>query len=627
MRQLTRVVKAADGSVSLEDYHKARVSSNLSAGGAAGVNSGVELHDKAVELPTVRSIAHAAAVANLAFAPPDSPPQLPPSAFAWPPGSASPDLGPPALVRFYTLDLASAYRYICMQLLDLWCHAFIWLNFRARIGICTDTRLCFGGAYGLNRFERVTTLCSAFILRCQANFDQLHPSPPGVQRWRSHRAALQQAGHLPPGEEQLAPRSLMPYLDNFTGSGGFDPVAAPTKYPAITFDADAMRALGLKPAPSNSRVVAYATIAAGELTRLGFDVALQKMMVGSSVIALGLQPDVDQYPVICPASKRRLLLAQLADMERIVRATLELERKPIEQLTGRLSNLSQLFPELNAELNSGYRRANALARNPTAQHGGARHLIKTFRLSPSSKAGAAFLRLVRVASVALGDNFGVSLAPAAAFPPLGAPGVLSVTSDASGDIAGGDAGAVTSDASGDIAGGDAGAGGFAFHPSPPSTVYLTFEPWPRDIGAALEESAREPHERSGLPRLSMPAAELFAIWACAEAALDAGAPQDIVAIVSIGDCRPAAGALNRASSPAAQLRSLLQLACQRHRQWLGVQVRASATSTPTSSTTVAALPPSTPQPQPPASQSSARPFQHAAGQSCAPSSQTRAQTR
>ena len=46
MRLLTRVVEAADGSTSLEDYFKARVSTNLSKGGEASVNAGSPLEDR-----------------------------------------------------------------------------------------------------------------------------------------------------------------------------------------------------------------------------------------------------------------------------------------------------------------------------------------------------------------------------------------------------------------------------------------------------------------------------------------------------------------------------------------------------------------------------------------------------
>ena len=71
----------------------------------------------------------------------------------------------------------------------------------------------------------------------------------------------------------------------------------------------------------------------------------------------------------------------------------------------------------------------------------------------------------------------------------------------------------------------------------------------------------------------MPAAELFTTYACAEAALAAGGLLSTTrAVVAIGDCQPAAAALNRASSGVPQLRALLRAARRSLQQWLGVQV-------------------------------------------------------
>ena len=274
-------------------------------------------------------------------------------------------------------------------------------------------------------------------------------------------------------------------------------------------------------------------------------------MIGSSIIALGLQPDVARDSITCPASKQRLLLAQLRDSVSQVREAAALERKPVERLTGRLCNISQILPEIGAEIHGGYRVANARAR------GGARNLLNVVPLPPSSEARRGFLRLCSVAEDALAANSGIALAPARRFAAVGSSGVLTVTGDASGDIDGG----------------DAGMGGFCFHPTQPSTIYVTSELWPTDVADALRESALEPHLRSGAPRFSMPAAELFTSWALAEAAFDAGAPRGATsAVVAIGDCQPAAGALNRASSPVSLMRAILVQARASIQQWLGVQV-------------------------------------------------------
>ena len=69
----------------------------------------------------------------------------------------------------------------------------------------------------------------------------------------------------------------------------------------------------------------------------------------------------------------------------------------------------------------------------------------------------------------------------------------------------------------------------------------------------------------------MPAAELFAAvavpWVVSEAAAFA-----VAAVCAIGDCSPAAAALNRGSSPKPPLRVLLLAGRRLTERWLGVDV-------------------------------------------------------
>eukprot|EP00965_Chrysotila_dentata_P095976 3171372-Pleurochrysis_carterae.AAC.1 len=70
----------------------------------------------------------------------------------------------------------------------------------------------------------------------------------------------------------------------------------------------------------------------------------------------------------------------------------------------------------------------------------------------------------------------------------------------------------------------------------------------------------------------MPAAELFGAWAVAEAVAQASRGAKLAAIIAVGDCDPAAAALNAASSGAAALRELLRGARSLASQWLAVSV-------------------------------------------------------
>eukprot|EP00965_Chrysotila_dentata_P149245 4928970-Pleurochrysis_carterae.AAC.1 len=82
-------------------------------------------------------------------------------------------------------------------------------------------------------------------------------------------------------------------------------------------------------------------------------------------------------------------------------------------------------------------------------------------------------------------------------------------------------------------------------------VWIVSETWPTDVQAALTRSAATRKEREaerqrdpkGVSRtqLSMPAAELFGIWAVAQATAAATA-QEPAAVLSIGDCQLAAAA-------------------------------------------------------------------------------------
>ena len=67
----------------------------------------------------------------------------------------------------------------------------------------------------------------------------------------------------------------------------------------------------------------------------------------------------------------------------------------------------------------------------------------------------------------------------------------------------------------------------------------------------------------------MPAAELFTTVALAAAA---AALKPHTAVIAVGDCDPAARALDAASSGTPQMDALLQAARRRVKQWLGVAI-------------------------------------------------------
>ena len=102
---------------------------------------------------------------------------------------------------------------------------------------------------------------------------------------------------------------------------------------------------------------------------------------------------------------------------------------------------------------------------------------------------------------------------------------------------------VVSDASGHD-----GFGGWAFSGLADTSPMVLSARWPEDARRALEEGKRRPAERTpGAPQLSMPAAELFTATAVAAAAAHLKPHR---AVIAVGDCDPAARALDAASSRA-----------------------------------------------------------------------------
>ena len=147
-------------------------------------------------------------------------------------------------------------------------------------------------------------------------------------------------------------------------------------------------------------------------------------------------------------------------------------------------------------------------------------------------------------------NEGVALAPRLRFPSLREEGVFVSTTDASGND---------------------GVGGYVFVAGRRNTVVIVSALWPADVQAAKDEDSRPAAERTGRPMFTMPAAELFGALAVPRAA--AAALETLpAAVYAVGDCQPAIGAINRASSGRAQMHEIVRHSRAWCRQWLAVHV-------------------------------------------------------
>eukprot|EP00964_Phaeocystis_antarctica_P073009 scaffold44768_cov47-Phaeocystis_antarctica.AAC.1 len=92
--------------------------------------------------------------------------------------------------------------------------------------------------------------------------------------------------------------------------------------------------------------------------------------------------------------------------------------------------------------------------------------------------------------------------------------------------------------------------------------------WKEDIQLALDRAAAG---GSAEPGLSMPSAEAFGQWAVAAAAAQALGHRPST-VTAVGDCAPAAGAINAASSGNAQMRRVVQGGRELCEQWLAVAI-------------------------------------------------------
>ena len=520
MQERSRLVPdPAGGAPRVELYDKPRVTQDSSDGGDDSVNAAVEAHERYVRLPTIQQHARGLAIVDTA-------------------GDAS------SRAMSYVVDAESAYRFCPVQQADLWTQCFIWWGDDGAAGVCVDRRLGFGGAFAPNRFERISTLVAAHVAARQAAFDDTQPTPPSVARWAAERRARQERGELVAGSEQRRPSHRQVYIDDLTGSALTYTVRPPPEVADIVIDPAQVTSEGGVPAHPSSCAYVHAQLAVLGLRDFGLSAAPGKVVVGDPVVGLGFRVSRAARRIDLAPLKRESMLADISKQRAAAAERLRVDRAPAERLVGRCCNISQVFPELKASLHGGYAVTQA-----TWEAGGRRRRLPQLQLASGGVALVEWLALLDVASSLVDANDGVELAPARAFAGRDEPGTLTITTDASGVD---------------------GVGGYAFDAGDPGTVWLVSAEWPPDVLAALHAAAAEGDRTAKAAwGMSMPAAELFGTLAVAAAVTEARgwAPS---AVVAIGDCDPAAGAINAGTSGNPQMRALLRGSGAA--QWLAVSV-------------------------------------------------------
>ena len=534
-----------DSSNTLYSAPSPRVTTDGSAFDVDAINGGVQAQNRTIVMPTAQSHASGAGITD-------------------------------AIVRRqsqfraeqYVNDLSSAYRFLLLAR-SCWYEqcsylAIVLVDPLGRrlvlVGWFVDPRLCFGGAYGPNRFERSARLKRAEVRRRQVTFDAAHPLPAGVRQVLSERRSLQEGGLLPAGSEQTQLGYLQVFIDDESGSTANDPVAMPAD--VNTTDGHAPRfvdvmaflaataAMGARAAQPGTRVVAHCCIAIDTALQLGLEVASGKTACGDAIVVLGLRSDVARDRLDCPPAKAKIMTAELLVMREQALTAAPIDRMMAERNVGRLCNVSQVDPTVLFLIHVGYALVHA-ATQPTASS--PRRRQRWLHLRRGGATAIQLVALVDNSVSSLAEARGVPLVTAPAFPPRGTPGTLVTITDASGED---------------------GAGGFAFLAGRPREVWIVHAPWPADVRRALARSAM-PHaaRQQSAPEqvMSMPAGELFVPWAVAEAVRASG--QVVARTIAVMDCKPAVFALSSGKSKAPLLRSILGAARSVMEQWLGVHVR------------------------------------------------------
>ena len=548
----------SDGRPVVESYLKPRITTNCSYGGEDGVNAGVDEADSVVDLPRVQWLARALAICDTAFTSRES-------------GTEA------ARAGAYCVDAESAYSFCVVQQADHWLQCFVWWGLDGLAGVCVDRRLGFGGAFAPNRFQRFSTFVAAWVARKQADFDRSQP-PMGLQAWQRGRQTAREAARTSPLAEprqqqnatttsggsaaqkrvDVQPRYVQVYIDDVTGCAGEDIVIPPAELADMTLDPLPTTAVGGVFTARDTRLYVHAQLAVKGMADVGLCAAPDKVQAGDGVVALGFQlwrsrgptTPSDAGELKLPTAKRASMLQAVHEAAETLKARGEVVQKSTARLVGRLSNEAQVLPELKTDLRAGY----ALSSVRWKIRGKGWHTPATLKPSVGGARAQEFAGLLGMAAEVLTVNAGVPLAPDPLFPSDRDEGVSLAATDASGDD---------------------GFGGFAFFADTPGHVWLVSEPWPEDVLEARREADTKRADRHPGRRaeLAMPSAELFAAWAVPAAAVAAkGGHPEWRAAISLGDCAPAAKALDAAASGSPQMRALLKEARRGPEQWLGVHI-------------------------------------------------------
>ena len=182
------------------------------------------------------------------------------------------------------------------------------------------------------------------------DFDDEHPYPPSVLEWRAERQAAQARGELGGGPEQWTPAYAHVYIDDGGGVGLDDPVPTPELVEHIViWDAPTLALGGVFP-PADARVLVHAKLLLLAMEIAGLHGSPEKVLVGDPIISLGFKIARATWRITVPELKRATMLDSIAQLRAEASTSGRVNRDMAKRLLGRLTNISQILPELKTFL-------------------------------------------------------------------------------------------------------------------------------------------------------------------------------------------------------------------------------------------------------------------------------------
>ena len=425
-------------------------------------------------------------------------------------------------VVLWALDLSDAYRMLAVHWSELWQQGFIW-----RDGFRVNYRCLFGAAHMVGFFQRVSLTVKARGDMDMRAYDAALPPAVSTQAWMRHLG------------QRLAGYSMV-YIDDVLGASFLAPHA---RYRGAHRTSSTLAGV-------ESRPQAHQRLAAQRFRRAGWAIAIEKVELDWRIVGLGIGVDGGDDPacehegdIFCPETKRLGMLADVIDLlpnrgEDAERATArQTPRGPVEKLVGRLGNMSQVEPACKPHLAPLFSVVSARRKAPKkgGRNKGQPRPPKFLHLHGGSKTQVLFQEAMQWWRAALERGLASPLAPRRTFPPIDAPGVVAILTDAAREDG-------------------TGVGGYApimrAGATEPTLLYVS-EEWPTWARLALQANTA-----------SMPAGEGYGVVGFIDALI--GALEGVSHVYVFTDCDAFKAAINGEASGSPQLNELVKWLVERH---------------------------------------------------------------